>query len=256
MSLGRIPAPAPRIGRLALGGLVPLGAILLLEGTSRAGWIDPVLFPAPTQVAAATGAAAPELARHCLHTLGVAGVAFFSALLLAVPAGLVLGRFQGLRHLFRPSVDALRTLPSAAVIPVAILLLGIDERMQVAVVVFGTAWPILLATLDAVHGIPPVMRDTVRFLHLDAPRAFLRVYLPATLPGIFTGARISLSIALILTVTVEMIAGNAGLGFYVLDTERSFRFAEMYGSVVILGVLGVAVNGALAWLERRVVFWR
>lgn len=178
------------------------------------------------------------------------------AVLAAVPAGIVLGRSERLHGYLRPSVDGLRTLPAAAIVPLAILLLGIDDRMQIAVGAFGTAWPILLATIDGVHAVGPVMRDTIRTLHLSPATAFGKVILPAALPHVLTGARISLSITLVLAVTVEMIAGSSGLGFYVLDAERSFRFGEMYGGVAVLAAIGAGANGLMRLLERRLVYWR
>ncbi len=244
-------------GRSAWLGLpVPLLALAALELASRTGLLDSRLFPAPSRVTMALADSAQEIALHSARTLALAGLAFALACALAIPLGLLLGRSALAHSLLRPSVDGLRTLPSAAVIPIAILLLGIDATMRTAVVAFGTSWPILLATMDAVHEVPPVMRDTVRTLQLTPLQAFLRVLLPAALPGILTGTRIALSIALILAVTVEMIAGDSGLGFYVLDTERSFRYPEMYGGVAVLGLLGVAVNGGLLLLERKLVYWR
>ena len=250
------PAAPTRARRWLQALPIPLAVLGALEGACRSGLLDRVLFPAPSRVLLVTLQSAHTIGAHTLRTLGLAGLAFSLACLLAVPAGLLLGRFPLAHRLLRPSVDGLRTLPSAAIIPVAILLLGIQLRMQVAVVAFGTLWPVLLATMDAVHGIPPIMRDTIRTLRLTPGQAFLRVLLPATLPGILTGMRIALSIALILAVTVEMIAGDSGLGFYVLDTERAFRFAEMYGGVAVLGLVGAAVNGGLLLLERRLVFWQ
>ncbi len=243
--------------RKLLRGLpAPLLAVLLLELASRTGLVDTVLFPAPSTIAVATFDAAPEIAAHALTTLLLAALSFVVAFAFAVPLGLLLGRSAGLHSLLRPSVDGLRTLPAAAIIPVAILLLGIDQKMRLAVVAFGTAWPILLSTMDAVHLVRPIMRDTARTLQLTPIQSFSRVLLPAALPGILTGARIAISIALILAVTVEMIAGDSGLGFFVLDTERSFRFPEMYGGVFVLAVMGATVNGVLLTLERTLLYWQ
>ena len=238
------------------GAFVPLVAVALLELLSRVHAIDPVLFPAPSTIAAATIRVMGSLAHEGALTVARAAVSFFAALLLAIPAGLVLGRSDRLHGLFRPSVDGLRTLPAAAIVPIAILLLGIDTTMKIAVAAFGAAWPVLLATIDGVHAVSPVMRDTIRTLHLTRRQAFVRVIFPAALPYILTGARISLSVTLILAVTVEMVAGDSGLGFFVLDAERSFRFPEMYGGVVALALIGAALNALMRAVERRLVYWR
>jgi NitT/TauT family transport system permease protein len=238
------------------GAVVPFAVVIALEVLSRAGALDPVLFPAPSTVLTATGRSAGEISNHAVLTVGRAGVAFVVAVLAAVPAGILLGRSERLHGYLRPSVDGLRTLPAAAIVPLAILLLGIDDRMKVAVGAFGTCWPILLATIDGVHAVGPVMKDTIRTLHLAPTTTFAKVILPAALPHVLTGARISLSITLVLAVTVEMIAGDSGLGFYVLDAERSFRFAEMYGGVVVLAGIGAGANGLMRVVEKRLVYWR
>jgi ABC-type nitrate/sulfonate/bicarbonate transport system permease component len=238
------------------GALVPIAALALVEGLARAGSIDPVLFPPPSVVAMATVDAAPALASAGLLTVARALVAFVLAVLVALPAGLVLGRSDALHALLRPTVDGLRTLPAAAVVPLAILLLGIDDAMKVAVAAFGAAWPVLLATIDGVHAVNPVMRDTIRTLHLTRAQAMGRVVLPAALPYVLTGARISLSVTLILAVTVEMVAGDSGLGFLVLDAERSFRFPLMYGGIAVLAAIGAGANAGMRWAERRLVYWR
>jgi ABC-type nitrate/sulfonate/bicarbonate transport system permease component len=238
------------------GALVPLAAVALIELLSRVHAIDPVLFPAPSTIVIATIRAIGPLARDGTLTVVRAAVSFAVALLVAIPSGLVLGRSDRLHALFRPSVDGLRTLPAAAIVPIAILLLGIDTSMKVAVAAFGAAWPVLLATIDGVHAVSPVMRDTIRTLHLTRRQAFVRVIFPAALPYILTGARISLSVTLILAVTVEMVAGDSGLGFFVLDAERSFRFPEMYGGVAALALIGAALNAGMRSLEKRLVYWR
>jgi ABC-type nitrate/sulfonate/bicarbonate transport system permease component len=135
------------------GALVPLVAVALLELLSRVHVIDPVLFPAPSAIIVATVHAIGPLSREGALTIARAAVSFLVALLFAIPVGLVLGRSDRMHALFRPSVDGLRTLPAAAIVPIAILLLGIDTTMKIAVAAFGAAWPVLLATIDGVHAV-------------------------------------------------------------------------------------------------------
>jgi len=149
----------------------------------------------------------------------------------------------------------LRPLPSAAIIPVAILFLGIFDSMKVAVITFGALWPILLNTVDGVRNIDPVLLDTARTLSLTRGQALMKIVVPGASPGVFTGMRISLAIALILSITVEMIAGNNGLGFYILDWERSFHFREMYAGILALGGVGYMLNHAFLLVDRRIMRW-
>ena len=143
-----------------------------------------------------------------------------------------MGRSRRIALLLNPIAEILRPIPSAAIIPVAILFLGIDERMKIAVVVFGSTLPILLNTIYGVRSVDLLLIDTGRTFNLSRLAFLRKIVIPAALPSIATGLRISLAISLILTITVEMIAGNSGLGFLILDYERSFRYAGVYAGVV------------------------
>jgi ABC-type nitrate/sulfonate/bicarbonate transport system permease component len=138
---------------------------------------------------------------------------------------------------------------------VAILFLGIGSGMKVAVIIFGTSWPILINTIHGVQSLDPVLLETGRTFNLGRWAFLQKIVFPAALPGIMTGLRISLAISLILGITVEMIAGRAGLGFLILDYERSFKYAEMYAGIALLGVIGFLLNSLMARVETRLVGW-
>src|SRR3970040_2059118 len=110
-------------------------------------------------------------------------------------------------------------MPSVAIIPVAILLLGIGDSMIVAVTVYASVWPILINTIDGVRHVEPTLIDTGRTFGLTRPQILWRIIVPGAAPYIVTGLRIGLSIALILVTTAEMVAGSKGLGYFILDEE-------------------------------------
>ncbi len=234
-----------------------IGLLVALEVACRQHWLDPVYFPAPSS----TGEALAHLVRYRTlwvdigSTLWRAAVGFAVAMMVAVPTGLAMGEFQPVRTLLEPIVDVLRPMPSAAVIPVAILIFGIEDRMKVVVIIFGCVWPTIISTLDGIQGVDPLLIDTGRLLQLNRAQQLLRVTLPAAMPSIITGMRISLAIGLILAVTSEMIAGSNGLGYFILDSERSFAFKEMYAGIAIVGLLGYLASRAFAVVDRAVLFW-
>jgi NitT/TauT family transport system permease protein len=173
-----------------------------------------------------------------------------------VTLGVILGHFRFAHSLLETAIEFLRPMPSVAIIPVAILLLGIGDSMIVAVTVYASMWPILINTIDGVRHIDHTLVDTGRTFGLSRRRILWQIILPAASPYIVTGLRISLSIALILVTTAEMISGSKGLGFFILDEERSLQTSNMYAGIVLVAVLGYALNRLFVALEGKAMKWR
>ena len=193
---------------------------------------------------------------HLAATMGRFLTGFLIAAALGVTLGIALGYIRPLHHLFRTAIELLRPMPSVAIIPVAILTLGIGDSMIVAVTVYASVWPILINTIDGVRHIESTLVDTGRTFGLGRSRILWQIILPGASPYIVTGLRIALSIALILVTTAEMIAGSKGLGFYILDEERSMNSGNMYAGIVIVAALGYALNRLCLAAEARVMKWR
>jgi ABC-type nitrate/sulfonate/bicarbonate transport system permease component len=166
-----------------------------------------------------------------------------------------MGRSQKIYYLLEPLTEMLRPIPSAAIIPIAILFLGIDDSMKIFVVAYACLWPVLINSIDGVRSIDPVLIETGKTFDLSKWRFLCSIVIPAASPHFITGMRISLAIALILSITVEMIAGNNGIGFHILDSERSFRFNEMYAGIFLIGIIGYSVNLVFVKLSDRVMRW-
>jgi len=239
------------------GFLLILLLLAFMELACRKHWLDTVYFPAPSRIFSTLihGFRSGELWKHTRATLLRAAIGYGLAMLIAVPVGLVMGGVRWIGSLLEPLVDLLRPMPSAAVIPVAILLFGIEDRMKIIVIIFGALWPTIISTVDGIRGVDSLLIDTGALLQLNGLQSLLRIKLPATLPAIFTGMRISLAIALILTVTAEMIAGSNGLGYYILDSERSFAFPEMFSGIVVVGMIGYVVSRLFVSIDYRILFW-
>lgn len=176
---------------------------------------------------------------------GVAGVLF----------GLAMGYFRWVDRLLDPLVEVLRPIPSPAYIPMAILFLGIGDSMKVFMIAFAAFFPILLNTVSGVRNVEPVLIDTGRTFGLGTRGILRKIILPSSSVYIFTGLRISLAIALILTVIAEMVAGNSGIGFYILNAQRSFLVPQMYASVIALAILGFALNKLFVVVESKALSW-
>lgn len=180
---------------------------------------------------------------------------YLLAALLGIGIGLAMGYFRWIHRLLDPIVEIMRPIPSPAYIPVAILFLGIGDAMKVAMIAFAAFFPILLNTVAGVRSVDPVLIDTGRTFGMGTRQIVRKIVLPSALVYIFTGLRISLAISLILTVIAEEVAGNSGIGFYLLDAQRSFLIPEMYASVVALAILGFGLNRIFLLIESRVLSW-
>lgn len=178
---------------------------------------------------------------------------------MAVVAGVVIGTLIGLsataRDYLGPAISFLRAIPPPALLPLFIVLLGIGDGMKAAVIAFGAVWPILLNTADGVASVDPLQRDTARAYRIGFLDELLRIVLPAAAPKIFAGLRISLSIAVILMVISEMIATVDGVGFALVQAQRSFRTLDVWAAIVVLGIIGFSLNAALAVVEGRALRW-
>jgi ABC-type nitrate/sulfonate/bicarbonate transport system permease component len=215
-------------------------------------------IPPPSQIFVALSQliSSGEVFGHLLITLRRFMEGYFLAAGIAVTLGVILGYFRFAHSLMEIVIEFLRPMPSVAIIPVAVLLLGIGDSMIVAVTVYASVWPILINTIDGVRHIEQILVDTGRTFGLTPGRILRRVILPAALPYIVTGLRVSLSIALILVTTAEMIVGSKGLGFFILDEERSLRSSSMYAGIMLVAVLGYALNRLFLMVEKRALKWR
>ena len=193
---------------------------------------------------------------HLLITLERFLAGYLIAAAIGVTLGVTLGYFRPLHNLLGVLIELLRPMPSVAIIPVAILTLGIGDSMIIAVTVYASVWSILINTIDGVRHIESTLVDTGRTFGLSRWRILWQIILPGASPYIVTGLRIALSIALILVTTAEMIAGSQGLGFYILDEERSMNSGNMYAGILIVAALGYALNRLFLAAERRVMKWR
>jgi ABC-type nitrate/sulfonate/bicarbonate transport system permease component len=177
------------------------------------------------------------------------------ACLVAVVAGLALGLSRPLRRATDPIVQFLRAIPPPALLPFGILVLGVGNSMKIFIIAFVCLWPVLLNTIDGVAGVDPTLRETARVYEIGPVDRVLRVTLPAAAPQIFAGMRTALSLALILMVISEMVASTNGIGYFVLQAQRSFAIPEMWSGILLLGILGYVLNALFLLVERRVLRW-
>jgi ABC-type nitrate/sulfonate/bicarbonate transport system permease component len=183
------------------------------------------------------------------------GAGYAIACVAGIAVGLALGLSPTLRRAVDPVVQFLRAIPPPALLPFGILVLGVGASMKIFIIAFVCVWPVLLNAIDGVAGVEPVLRDTSRVYGIGRRDTLLRIMLPAAAPQIFAGMRTSLSLAIILMVISEMVASTNGIGYFVLQSQRSFAIEEMWSGILLLGILGYVLNAVFVLVERRVLRW-
>jgi ABC-type nitrate/sulfonate/bicarbonate transport system permease component len=174
---------------------------------------------------------------------------------IAVPVGIALGLSATARRASSPIVEFLRAIPAPALIPFGIVVLGVGNTMKVFIIVMVCVWPIMLNTIDGVRAVDPLLIDTARAYRTSARDRLTRVVLPSAMPQIFAGMRTSLALAVILMVISEMVASTNGIGYFVLQSQRTFAIPEMWSGIILLGLLGFTLNVLFGIVERRVLRW-
>lgn len=197
----------------------------------------------------------PGVAQHVVPSLLNLAAGLGLAALVGIGGGVALGLSTPAYTAARPVLEFLRAVPGVALLPLALSLLGIGPRMQVAVIVYGTIWPILLNTVDGVRAIDPVVRDVTRSFRLVPAQRLTMVVLPAASPQIVAGLRTSLSIGITVMVFSELIGATRGIGYSVLQAQRSFAVPRMWAGMLLLGIVGYALNVVFRGLERLVLGW-
>lgn len=184
---------------------------------------------------------------------------FTAGYLIAVAAGIAFGTLIGLaprlRRASQPVVEFLRSIPPPLMLPFALVVIGRGNDSKIALIALGSVWPVLLNTIDGVRGVDPQMLDMARSFGIGRRTQITRVILPAASPKIDVGMRTALSVALILMIISEMQGSTNGLGFQVLNAQRSFDTPGTYAGVIVIGVVGLVVNLGFLLVEARIMRW-
>jgi ABC-type nitrate/sulfonate/bicarbonate transport system permease component len=244
-----------RLLGLGLEFAVPI-AVLVLWGVLSAGSED-FYFPPLTEILStfADTWVFERVGSDVVPSLSRMFLGFGVAVAIAVPFGLLIGLSWRARRVADPIVEFLRAVPPPALLPFGILVLGVGTSMKVFIIAFVCVWPVLLNTVDGIRSVDPTQRETASVYRIPTGDRMLRVALPAASPQIFAGMRTSLSLALIMMVISEMVASTNGIGYFVLESQRTFAIPEMWSGILLLGILGYVLNLAFAVVERRVLRW-
>ncbi len=243
--------------RRAYGFLLLAGLLLFWEASAKAGWIVSAYWPPVSQVFAAAIAqlAGGEILLSLAATLRRAAIGYAAAAAAGIALGIVLARNSLLRYALLPLIEIVRPMPTPAVIPPLILLLGVDDALKIFIVALASFFPIFSNAFAGVASIDDTLIQTARTFRTSTIRLLACVVLPASLPAIAAGLRTATSLCLVVAVLSEMIAGASGIGYYLVETQYAMRPDLMYAAVLYLAATGYALNRLFLALEARLVPW-
>jgi len=182
-------------------------------------------------------------------------VALVISIVLGIVAGLVIGSVRWLRWLSEPLLEFVRAIPATILIPILMLVIGINEQMKITVIVLGAVWPILLNTIGGVQSIDEVLSDTSRVYGIRGWARVRFLLLRGASPQIMAGVRQSLAIALILLVVSEMFAATEGIGHAIIVYQNRIAVPEMWAGILLLSLIGILLALGFQLAQRRVLRW-
>jgi ABC-type nitrate/sulfonate/bicarbonate transport system permease component len=242
--------------RVNLLGLGTMAAFVgLWELVISSGALEYQFLPAPSAIAGAVGTlvSSGDLGRNVLHTVYVTLLGWALASVIGIGLGLLLGLSDTAWRYSMASIEVMRAIPPVSLVPVALLVFGFSIRMELMIIVFVSAWPVLVNTIDGVRGVRGELLDVARMLRMGTATRIRKVLLPAAMPSIVVGLRLGLSLSLVLAVVAEMIGNPDGLGNALVSAQQALQPEEMFAYVFAIGVLGIGLNAAFGYAAARLM---
>ncbi|CNF87123.1 binding-protein-dependent transport system inner membrane protein [Mycobacterium tuberculosis] len=251
-------APRRRRWRAALAPTASvLGTLVLLEVVVQSRLLPDSVLPPPSDIGGEMAASLADgiAARLMLSTLQGWAVGLGAAVVAGAALGLLLGSLPTVERLLSGVLEFVRPIPSIALIPLCVIVLGIGMETKYLLVFIGSLWPILIHTVLGTRSVDLVASDTCRTYGVPLAGRIRHLMLPSVAPQFLTGLRISSAIALIVAITVELIVGAPGLGNQVNVAQQAGDTAQMWAYIGLIGVLGMVINAVFMRMERRVLHW-
>lgn len=242
--LMQLPSP---LGLLPL--IVVLAAWQLLQRGNSPYFPPPSMWWTGIVQSAATGRLLPA----CVASLQTILVGLLLATAVGVMIGVLIGLSRRTARALGPFLEFCRAMPPPAIVPLAILFLGYDERMKLTIVVISAMWPILLNTASAIQRIHPILLDVATSFHLSLYERIRFIAIPSVMPSILLGVRIALPLTIVLTLLVEILTSIEGIGALMIAAQRNFQSGQLYGLLVLVGLFGFLLNTAFSMIQAIIL---
>ncbi len=248
---------APR-DRTWAAALTLVAAVALWQLGASTGMIPTLFLPAPVSIARALRAlvVSGELWRHLSASLMRLAVGWTAGTLSGIAIGLAVGLWSALRSPVMALVSALFPIPKIALVPLFIIWFGIGEGSKIVTLAFGVFFPTVIATAGGVDNVPRALIRMGQSFGLSRAAIIWKIIMPAALPAILSGFRVTSSIAIVLLVAAEMIGAERGIGAFVLSAGNLYDTDDLMAGIVVLSVMGLIVAWVIGRLERAFLGWR
>ncbi len=247
--------PAHR--RARIGWILPLSLVLLWEGLTAVGVIDDRFFPPPSTIGigAVRMVAEGDLLGDTLLTITRIAAGFVIGGILGYLTGLATGVFLTARRIVEPTLSAIYTVPKIALLPVFLTIFGFGEAPKIALVSLTVFFYVWIYTMEAVVQIPRGYRDAARSFRVTRRQELVHVVMPATLPSVFTGLRVAIAVAVLVTISSEYIVGGSGLGYLIFNSRALFKIEDAFVGIVVVAFLGYTLQLLVMRIGARVTRW-
>lgn len=240
------------------GAIIPVVTIVLWQLAGSTGLISAQFLPTPLSIARAftsllvTG----ELTHHLGVSMGRAGIGFLIGGVLGLLFGVLTGLFRSVEYVLDPSVQVLRLVPHLAIAPLIILWFGFGEMSKVVIILTGSFFPLYINTFMGIRNVDNKLFEVSRVLGFSPYQKLRRLILPAALPGILLGLRLSLAVAWIGLVVAELIGSQSGIGFLINEAKQNSNTEVVFVGIIIFAIVGKLIDSLFRIIERKFLFWR
>lgn len=248
---------AVRLENIVKSFLIAFIVLIMWQVFPTVGLVEQSILPPITKVFKEFGVVLGNgsLYTHILVSVkrSVMGLGF--AMVIGLPLGIVVGYFSKFAEYMLPVINFCRQIPALALFPVFLLFFGIGEVSKVSIVLWVSIWPLLVNTISGVSQVDPMLCKVAKSMGEKDMRILFNVVLPASIPSIMTGLRLSAASSIVALVSAEMVGAKSGLGFLIVNSQYNFQIPRMYVAILTIAVIGIITNLVLEKIQKRLVFW-
>jgi NitT/TauT family transport system permease protein len=239
-----------------IAALIALALAGAWELAARRTWIEPLLFPRPSHIAATlVELARTDLAPNVAITLARLFGGMVLGMLPGIAVGLVLGISPRLLRIVDPFIAAIHPLPKIVLFPLFIAIFGIGESSKVASLALTMFFPAMINSAAGARQLSPLYFEVIRNYGGDGAAAFRHVVLPGSLPLVLNGVRVAMNLGLLVTIAMEFTVVSPGIGSIIWLSLATMRIDQLYAGIVVISLIGIALNVPVQWLLRRTAAW-
>ncbi len=224
----------------------------------RLGFTNPVFFPTLSSNLAEVGKIGYfQTFLHVATSLKRVGLGFAAAALIAVPIGFILGgAFKKLERFLKPLLTFLAHIPPFILFPVIIVIYGIGEGAIYTVIWWAALWPIMFTTIAGVRQVNPIYIKSARSMGANSFVIFFRIVIPSVLSSIFNGLKTGMTLSFMMLIGAETLGSTSGMGWLIANSQQMGFVPRIYLGVILVAVIGLAVNYIFEWLENKIIIWK